>query len=85
MVLNVHRNRKAYYGRGEGVMEVGGEGKSVYSYKHIHILNALFNTGGKLRRKTGWQLTWADVWEKICLSKRMMREKKMMAFMIHKD
>ena len=48
MVLNVHRNRKAYYGWGEGVMEVGGEGKSVYSYKHIHILNALFNTGGKL-------------------------------------
>ena len=23
-------------------------GESVYSYKHIHILNALFNTGGKL-------------------------------------
>ena len=26
MVLNVHRNRTAYYGRGEGVMEVGEEG-----------------------------------------------------------
>ena len=29
MVLNIHRNHKAYYGRGEvgeGGMEVGGEG-----------------------------------------------------------
>ena len=25
MVFNVHRNRTAYYGRGEGGMEVGGE------------------------------------------------------------
>ena len=26
MVLNVHRNHKAYEGRGEGGTEVGGEG-----------------------------------------------------------
>ena len=26
MVLNVHRNRKAYWGRREGSMEMGGEG-----------------------------------------------------------
>ena len=26
MVLNVHRNLKAYLGQGEGGMEVGGEG-----------------------------------------------------------
>ena len=30
MVLNVHRNRKAYQGRGEGGMEVGEEGDYIY-------------------------------------------------------
>ena len=33
MVLNVHRNHKAYYGRGEwgeGGMEVGEEGEGEY-------------------------------------------------------
>ena len=30
MVLNVHRNHKAYHGRGEGGMEVGGGGEGDY-------------------------------------------------------
>ena len=33
MVLNVHRNRMAYYGWGEAVMEVGGEG-DYYTYRY---------------------------------------------------
>ena len=36
MVLNVHRNHKAYYGRGElgeGGMEVGGRGR-LYTYRY---------------------------------------------------
>ena len=33
MVLNIHRNRKAYYGRGEGVMEVGEEGDD-HTYRY---------------------------------------------------
>ena len=33
MVLNVHRNRKAYYGRGEGGMEVGEEG-DYHTYRY---------------------------------------------------
>jgi len=35
MVLNVHRNHKAYWGRGEGRgrgVEVGGEGEGFYTY-----------------------------------------------------
>ena len=35
MMLNVHRNRTAYEGRGEGVeggMEVGGKGDCTYRY-----------------------------------------------------
>ena len=31
MVLNVHRNHKAYQGRGEGGREVGGRGR-LYTY-----------------------------------------------------
>ena len=34
MVLNVHRNRKAYWGRGEGGMEVGEEGDYIYTYRY---------------------------------------------------
>ena len=35
MVLNVHRNHKAYYGRGDFIMEVGEEG----DYIHCHHQN----------------------------------------------
>ena len=35
MVLNVHRNHKAYYGRGEGGGEYGGGGRGrSYTYRH---------------------------------------------------
>ena len=37
MVLNVHRNRAAYEGRGEegdGGMEVGGEEDYMYTYRY---------------------------------------------------
>ena len=35
MVLNVHRNHKAYYGRGEGGMEVEEEGDyNLYTYRY---------------------------------------------------
>ena len=37
MVLNVHRNHKAYWGRGEGGgagMEVGEEGDYNYTYRY---------------------------------------------------
>ena len=33
MVLNIHRNRKAHLGRGEGGMEVGEEGER-YTYRY---------------------------------------------------
>ena len=42
MVLNVHRNHKAYQGRGEGGeggMEVGGEGDYIYLSLHCHHQN----------------------------------------------
>ena len=38
MVLNVHRNRKTYYGRGEGGMEVG-EREIIYLSLHCHHQN----------------------------------------------
>ena len=38
MVLNVHRNHKAYYGRGEGGMEVG-EREIIYVLLHCHHQN----------------------------------------------
>ena len=38
MVLNVRRNHKAYQGRGEGGMEVGGEG-GLYLSPHCHHQN----------------------------------------------
>ena len=33
MLLNVHKNHKAYYGRGEGGMEVGGR-ERLYTYRY---------------------------------------------------
>ena len=42
MVLNVPRNHKAYYGRGEGGeggMEVRGEGEIIYLSLHRHHQN----------------------------------------------
>ena len=39
MVLNVHRNHKAYQGRGEGGMEVGGEGDYLSIYIPIATLS----------------------------------------------
>ena len=39
MVLNVHRNNKAYYGRGEGGMEVGEEADYIYLSLHCHHQN----------------------------------------------
>ena len=41
MVLNVHRNHKAYRGRGEGGkggMEVGGEGAMSSDESHFNVL-----------------------------------------------
>ena len=38
MVLNVHRNRKAYWGRGEGG-EGGGKRESIYLSLHCHHQN----------------------------------------------
>ena len=32
MMFNIHTNHKAYYGRGEGGMEVGEEGDCSYRY-----------------------------------------------------
>ena len=44
MVLNIHRNHKAYWGRGEwgerGV-EVGEEGEYIYLLLHCHHQNDL--------------------------------------------
>ena len=41
MVLSVHRNHKAYQGRGEGGggMEVGEEGEYIYLSLHCHHQN----------------------------------------------
>ena len=40
MVLDVHRNHKAYKGRGEGVVEVGEEGDlSLLTYLYSHHQN----------------------------------------------
>ena len=46
MMLNVHQNHKAYYGRGEGGggMEVGGTGR-LYTYRYtvtISMTSALW-------------------------------------------
>ena len=41
MVLNVHRNHKVYYGRGEGGMEVVGGWEITYLSRHCHHLNDL--------------------------------------------
>ena len=39
MMLNVHRNQKAYQGRGEGGMEVGEEREIIYLSPHCHHQN----------------------------------------------
>ena len=39
MVLKVNRNHNAYYGRGEGGMEVEGEGDYIYLSLHCHHQN----------------------------------------------
>ena len=40
MVINVHRNHKAYKGRGEGGMEVGVRGREIiYLSLHCHHQN----------------------------------------------
>ena len=49
MVLNVHRNHKAYYGRGEGVGKGyrGVERESIYLSLHCHHQNDFcINVGG---------------------------------------
>ena len=39
MVLKVHKNHKAYQGRGEGGMEVREEGDYIYLSLHCHHQN----------------------------------------------
>ena len=45
MMFNIHTNHKAYYGRGEGGMEVGEEG----DYIHIATLSPLTRMTAALR------------------------------------
>ena len=39
MALNVHKNHKAYWGRGEGGGEVGGKREIIYLSLHCHHQN----------------------------------------------
>ena len=53
MVLNVHRNHKAYQGRGEGGewgMEVGEEGDYNYTYRYT------------VTTRMTPELRWAAIW-----------------------
>ena len=59
MVLNVHRNPKAYWGRGEGGMEVG-EREIIYLSLHCHHQNDFCNKMGSDESHFNVSLTVRD-------------------------